>query len=213
MKSLFLIILSITLLFPFQIRQLYYQGTIDNERFINCKVFPDDYGNNNVELLNLLFADILGNYKIIDKNLIIVNKYCETETPICTQHLYKISSKNYYAALLSITLLPMINAKNAVATEEYGVEFIEPFVFQNAEDDIIQKIDNIPYVAKKLAEYLNYLFMDGRSDRNCMNQETGTIDKVKLNENIQIIKKRGFVNTSKYLENKGGRGYFKEITQ
>lgn len=199
MKSLFLIILSITLLFPVQIRQLYYQGTIDNERLINCKVFPDDYGNNNAELLNLLFADILGNYKIIDKNLIIVNKYCETETPIYTQHLYKISSKNYYAALLSLTLLPRINAKNAVATEEYGVEFIEPFVFQNAEDDIIQKIDNIPYVSKKLAEYLNYLFMDGRSDRNCMNQETGTIDKVKLNENIQIIKKRGFVNTSKYL--------------
>lgn len=180
-------------------RQLYYIGSFENKSLLNCKIYPIDYGKNDTEILNLLSADIVKSYKLVDKNFKQIDGYCNVETPISTKQLYALASKNYNVAVLSLTILPTLNARNAVASEEFGIEFIEPFVFNNTNKKTIKRIDSNKQLASILADRLYILFQDERSNNNCMNQETGLINKTNAYKNIKIIKDIGFVETAKLL--------------
>ncbi len=196
MRIIAICIFLFSTLFGIESRQLYYIADFENGTFGNCEIYPHDYGKNSDELLALLYADIIGSYKIVNKKFRQIDGYCNSETPISAQHLYKLAFDNYNAAVLSLTVLPKINSNNAVALEEYGVEFIEPFVFSNPNKENIKKIDSNKQLSAILANRLFLLFQDGRSDRNCLNQETGVFDNDKVDINIKHVEKNGFMNTA-----------------
>lgn len=194
----YLFLLSVV--FGTENRQLYYIADFESGASGKCEVYPYDFGRNSDEILILLYADIIGSYKIVNKKFKQIDGYCASETPASTLRLYRLAFKNYDAAVLSLAVLPKINSNNAVASEEYEVEFIEPFVFSNQNKKNIKKIDSNERLSTILADSLFLLFQDGRSDKNCLNQETGAFDNDRVDMNIKNVEKSGFMNTARKLK-------------